>query len=348
MSQQYTAEQQKGRIRRAVVSMAIIIIVLIFICGLVVLLIRNSLSGRNEPRAVLDGATVHTLVEFSDEDAHPKDITVGSDGNLYVSGFCSGKIWQITPAGERTTWYDGDEIGAASGLVFTANGDLYVTDRGDCDPRQGTASLKRISADGQTVETIAGIDRNDLPDYLTVDKTDTVYFTDNQNGAVYWLDAEDNIHLWWDMPETDDQEPLPTGIIYDPVNDALIIAETNSGTIFRVKFDNERQPLMPQEVIYQNDDRELDGLTFDGQGHVVVSLMSAHKIARIVDGQALVIAEDFRQPSGIAYLDNALYVANLDGVALAPLIGFFVSPSLPFTVDVIELPELTPESVPTE
>ena len=339
MGQQYNAEQQRTRIRRALLSMGVIIIFLVVICGLSVSAIRNVFGGRNEPRAVLDGARVTSLVEFSDEDAHPKDVTVGADGNLYVSGFCSGKIWQITPTGETIIWYDGAGIGAAAGLAFTTNGDLYVADRGDCDPRQGTASFKRILADGQTVETIAGVDKHDLPDYLAVDKMDTVYFTDNQNGAVYWIDADGIIQTWWTMPETNNQEPLPTGIAYDPLNDALLIAETHSGTIFRVKFDSDRQPLMPQEVIYQNNERELDGLTLDGEGNVVVSLVNVHKIARIVDGQALIIAENFRQPSGIVYLENTIYVANFDGVSLAPVINFFISPSLPFTLDAIELPE---------
>lgn len=340
MSQQYTAEQQQGRVRRVIIWMGIIIILLVVVCGFVVFLIRDSFDERSEPRAVLDGADVHSLVELNDEDAYPKAITVGADGNLYVSGYCSGKIWQITPEGDLTTWYDGAQIGAASGIAFTANGDLYVADRGDCDPRNGTASLKRISADGQTVETIAGVGRDDLPNFMTVDKTDTVFFTDNQNGAIYSIDAEGTMQTWWDMPETDDQEPLPTGIAYDAITDTLLIAETNSGSIFRVQFDSNRQPLMPQETIYQNDDRELDGLTLDEAGNVVVTLINVHKVARIMDGTAIIIAEDFRQPSDVVYLNNALYVTNFDGVSLAPIISFFVSPSLPFTVDVVELPEL--------
>ncbi len=347
MSQQYTAEEQRTRIRRAVVSMAVIIILLIVICGLAVMLIRDSFSGRNEPRAVLDGATITSLAEFSEEDAHPKDVTVGPDGNLYVSGFCSGKIWQITPDGDVTTWYDGAEVGAAGGLAFTSTGELYIVDRGDCDPRQGTASLKRISADGQSIETIDGIDKNDLPDFLAVDKNDILYFTDNQNGAVYTLGADGKIHTWWDMPETNDQEPLPTGIVYDPENDVLYIAETNSGTIFRIGFDPERKALLPQEVIYQNDEREIDGLTLDGDGNVVMTLINVHKVAHVVDGQSLVIGEDFRQPSGVAYLDNTIYVANFDGVSLAPLVGFFISPSLPFTVDAIHLPQTEPIATET-
>jgi sugar lactone lactonase YvrE len=343
MSEQFSAEQQRGRVRRVFFFMGIFIFALIIICGLTVLLIRNSLNRRAEPRAVLDGATVTTLVELPGDKAFPQRITIGPDRALYVSGFCTGDIWRITAGGELTIWFRGDDgIEAAMGLAFADNGDLFVADRGDCDPRNSRSSLKRISADRTTVETLVGLETDSIPNSLVVDALGHLYFTDTQNGMVGTLNADNRLVSWWKLPKVNDKDPRPTGLFYDTTTDSLLVADTQSGTIYRLNFTQDRQPALPPTILYQNDEREIDGLTVDGEGHVVMTLVDANKIAHLVDGRALIIAENFRGPSDVVYLDGALYVTNFDGVSLAPLINLLVSPSLPFTVDVITLP--TPEA----
>lgn len=344
---QLTPAQQQSRLRRIIFFMGLFTVGIVVVCGFTVFLIRESLSSRREPEIVLDGATVETFVELPGDDAHPLRIIVGPDDDLYVGSFCTGVIWQITPEGERSTWYDGDDIKAAGGMAFDDDGNLYVADRGDCDPRQGTSRLKRISADGSTVDTIEGIGDDDIPNDIVVDPTtNTVYFTDTQNSSVRYIDADGGISAWWELPEVDDLTPRPTGLEYDPINDALIIADTASGTIYRVSFDQDRQPLNPPQVIYQNNDRDLDGLTITDDGEVIFTMFNVNKVARLVDQSGFVIAEEFREPSDVAFLNDRIFVTNFDGVGLAPIIGFFVSPSLPFTVDVITLPEETP--IPAE
>ncbi|MCI0708570.1 MAG: SMP-30/gluconolactonase/LRE family protein [Chloroflexi bacterium] len=340
---QLTSEQQQSRVRRIIFFMGLFTVGIVVVCGFTVFLIRESLGDRREPETVLDGATVHTLVELPGDDAHPLRIVVGPDDNLYVSSFCTGTIWQITPEGERSTWYDGDDVGAAGGLAFDNDGNLYVVDRGDCDPREGTSRLKRISADGAAVDTISGIGEDDIPNDIVVDPTTNIlYFTDTQHSNVRYIDEEGSIQEWWELPEVDNKTPRPTGLEYDPINDALIIADTASGTIYRVPFAAEREPLEPHQVIYQDSERELDGLTITEDGEIIFTMFNVNKVARLMDQSGFVIAEEFREPSDVAYLNDHIYVTNFDGVGLAPIIGFFVSPSLPFTVDVITMPEETP------
>ena len=310
------------------------------------MLIRDSLNNRREPRAVLAGAEVQSLVELPSDNAHPKAVEVGIDGNLYVTSFCRGDIWRITPDGNLTTWVDGgDDLRAASGLAFTSTGELYVIDAGDCDPREGTASIKRITADGQTISRVEGIDRDDVPTALAVDQNDVVYFTDTQHHSIRYIDTDGTIRTWWRLPEVDGDEASPTGLAYDALNDALVVADTASGTIYRVRFTSDRAALQPEQVLYQDTTRELDGLAVDDSGRVFATLFNVNKVVEIIDGKSYIIAEEFREPSDLAYLNNALYVVNFDGVSLAPVISFFVSPSLPFTVDVITLPTLTPPAL---
>lgn len=86
-------------------------------------------------------------------------IAITSDGTLYVSERAGGRIRRITAAGAVSTFAGGtvgfaDGVGSAAqfdspeGLVFGADGQLYVADRRN-------HRIRRISANG-TVSTVAG------------------------------------------------------------------------------------------------------------------------------------------------------------------------------------------------
>ncbi len=329
---------QPIRRRRTVFFVVIIFAVLVLICGLTLVLARSAIMGdRREPQPERDGVRVHTLAALPGDRAYPEAISVGPDGNLYVSSFCTGDIWQITPGGELNTWYRGQGIEAASGLAFGPDGALYVADRGSCNPRKGTASVKRIAPDGQTVERVGNVDRNDIPNALAFDSAGTLFLTDTQQGAVRWLTEAERFETWWTLPEVEGEKARPTGLAYDSVNDAMIVADTASGSIYRVGFDDSRNP-GPPEVLYRQDSHELDGLTVDDQGRVLVTLFNANRVARLeADGRLVVLASDFREPSDVACVAGVVYVTNFDSLALAPVVGLLIDPSLPFTVDAIDL-----------
>lgn len=325
--------------RRLVYLVTFLTASFVLICLVTLLLARNAIMGdRREPKSVLVGVTVDTLVELPGDRAYPEAITVGPDGNIYVSSFCTGVIWRVTPAGDYMTWYEGDDVSAASGLAFGADGSLYVADIGDCNPRSGAASLKRVLPDQMTVETVGDINETDIPNGLAFDRDGVLYLTDTQHGNVRRLNDENRFETWWELPDVNDNDARPTGLAYDPLTDTLLVTDTESGSVYRIGFDAERNPL-EEQILFRNNDRELDGLTLDDQGRVFLTLFDVNKIAILEpDGNLNILAEDFREPSDIAYLDGVLYVTNFDSLSLTPLIGWLIDPSLPFTVSVVTLP----------
>ncbi len=327
--------------RRVIQLYGCLTIAIVLICGVTLFAVRSVIMGeRRDPQAVLSGATVHSLSELPGDRAYPEALTIGPDGNIYVASFCTGDIWQITPAGEHQTWLRGGEgnIQAASGLAFAPNGALYVIDRGDCSPREGESSIKRISPDRQTIETVGDINENDIPNALAFDSAGTLYLTDTQHGTVRRLNTEDRFETWWVLPNIGDDTARPTGLAYDSVNDALLVADTESGSIYRVGFNVDRGAAQA-ETLYRQDTRELDGLTVDEQGRIYVTLFNLNTVAMLHPEVGLtILAEDFREPSDVAYLDGVIYVTNFDSLSLAPLVGWLIDPSLPFTVDAITLP----------
>jgi sugar lactone lactonase YvrE len=332
---------QRGRRRRLFFLISFFVVTFSAICVVTVLLVRDAILGdRREPVAVLTGARVFTLAELPGERAYPEALTVGPDNAIYVGSFCTGDIWRVTPTGERTLYFDGDDgIGAASGLAFAPDGSLYVADRGDCDPRSGTASIKRILPDASAAERVGDIDSEDIPNALAFDAEGILYLTDTQHGNVRYLTEAGQFDTWWALPDVDGEDARPTGLAYDPATDSLLVADTQSGTIYRVGFDVNRQATQ-EEVLYRQGTRDLDGLTVDPAGRIYVTLFNLHKVALFQEGFGLtILAEDFREPSDVAYLDGVIYVTNFDSVSLAPIISWIIDPSLPFTVDAIELPE---------
>jgi DNA-binding beta-propeller fold protein YncE len=343
-------ESRSVRYRRTLVLMLASLGLVVLICGGLIFVVRLILQGeRNEPTAVLEGASVSTVMELDDEDAHPHAVAVRylSNGGyeIFAGSFCTGEIWRITSDGESELWLEGGEdIGAVSGMAFGPDGDLFVADRGDCDASEGSASLKRISPDGSTVERIGDIGREDVPNAVAFDREGVLYLTDTRHRNVRRMNLRNELETWWELPEVDGNEAQPTGLAYDPLTDTMIVADTETGSIYRVGFQGSDRSAVQQDLLYREDQRELDGLTVDDEGRVIFTLFDVNKVARLeTDGQVNILAEGFREPSDVVYVDNRVYVSNFDGLSLAPLIGWLIEPSLPFTVDVIQLPETDEE-----
>ncbi|PJF39389.1 MAG: hypothetical protein CUN55_14480, partial [Phototrophicales bacterium] len=290
-----------SRRRNASFVIAFLVVVLLLICGLTLVLIRGTISGtRREPKPVLAGVIVETFVELPGKRAYPDSITIGPDGNLYVSSYCEGDIWRITPDGQLDVYFDGDDgIGAASGLAFAPDGMLYVIDGGDCSPRKWSATLKRIAPETKTVERVTNIGTEDLPNALAFDADGNLYVSDSRTGAIRRLEGE-NFITWWDAPSRD---ASLTGLAYDFVNNGLVTADTENGILYRV-------PIMPDgtagnpQVLVDNTDIELDGLTVDDRGRVFFTQYNLNQVAMYQpESGVTILAKDFRQPSDIAYLN---------------------------------------------
>lgn len=88
------------------------------------------------------------------------DMIVGPDGNIYMLGYFTGKVFQITPAGASTTIASG--LVHPSSLAFGPDGSLYVADIGNNAIWKITFSncptaLGLVSGNSSAFDLIAGI-----------------------------------------------------------------------------------------------------------------------------------------------------------------------------------------------
>jgi sugar lactone lactonase YvrE len=307
------------------------------ICALSAVLIVRSFQGeRKEPFPAQEGIIVETLVKLPGDRAYPEAVTLGTDGYLYSGSFCTGELWRISPQGKLETWLKaGSGIAAVSGMAFDSDGILYVVDHGNCDPRHSVSSIKRVLPD-KTVESWGEVNEDVILNGLTFDANGVLYATDTQRGEVLTFDEQGSAAVWWELP-SEPNDALPTGITYDPNNNALVIADSGNGIIYRVAIGEDGQAGVVQ-TLFERSQRALDGLTLDDQGRVIFTSFDDDRILRLEPtGETTILARDFRDPSDVVYQAGRIYVTNFDGVSLAPFISLILDPSLPFTIDVIDL-----------
>ncbi|HLA45008.1 MAG TPA: SMP-30/gluconolactonase/LRE family protein, partial [Aggregatilineales bacterium] len=305
------------------------ILAVIFICGATIWLVLGSFATeRRDPFTDIPGVTVETLVELEGDRAYPEAITVGLDAYLYSGSFCTGELWRISPGGELEIWLpSGSGINAASGMAFAPDGTLYIVDRDDCDPRRSISKLKRVLSD-KTVEDWGETGSEEILNGLAFDMNGVLYATETHHGQVRTYDENGASVIWWELPV---EESLPTGITYDAENNAILVADSRHGTIYRILIDSDGSA-GAVSVLFEDQDHALDGLTLDNEGNIIFTSFDNHEVVRLeTNGKMTVLARDFREPSDVAYLDGRIYVTNFDGVSLAPVISLIIDPALPFS-----------------
>jgi len=218
-----------------------------------VVTIAGGLSGRHSCGS-LDATG--TSARFN----YPSGIAYdGANGDLYVTDWNNCEIRQVTTAGVVTTIAGSTSCGSAHGTgtsasfyspvgiaYDSANGDLYVTDYGNCEIRQVTAagvvttvagSTSCGSADGTGAS--ASFNR---PSGIVYDgATGDLYVTDTANntirrvttaGAVTTIAGEANSTLGFaDGIGANARFSNPAGIEYDPANGLLYITDSNNNAI---------------------------------------------------------------------------------------------------------------------
>jgi len=329
---------QKQMAARNYMVIAFFMLAVILICVFsAALIVRSFQPARRVPLSDIPSVTVETLVTLEGERAYPEAMTLGKDGYLYSGSFCTGELWRINPDdGALETWLPaGAGIGAASGMAFSEDGTLYIVDRGDCDPRRSTVSLKRILPD-KTVEEWGSVTNDEILNSLAFDAAGLLYATDTQLQQVRVFDAAGQPSVWWEVPFVRD-DPLPTGLTYDAQRHALLVADSGNGIIYRVPIGEDGAAGLP-ETLYDRRERSLDGLTMDERGNIYFTSYDNNEVVLLQpDGSTTILARDFREPSDVAYLDGRVYVVNFDSLALVPIVTILIDPSLPFTIDMIDI-----------
>lgn len=258
------------------------------VMALALITIGARVSADADRAIKLTAGEVHVVLRQS-EGQSPEGIAVAKDGTIYVSnrrftedGIASeifrigsdGKCSLVRPLGVT------DNPGAQGvlGLAVDSGGDVWA-----CvvsfDP--DTHGVWRIATGGKKAPVqVAGLWDTVFPNAITFDTAGNAYFTDSVLGAIFRVDTEDNLDLWY--LDVDDELLTPSGenplvpdlgangVAFYPPNH-LVVANTERGLLvhFPITADGPGEP----ELI--SDHPALltaDGIAVDADGNVYVAI----------------------------------------------------------------------------
>ncbi|MCL4246746.1 MAG: hypothetical protein KJ065_01200 [Anaerolineae bacterium] len=314
-------------------------VILLLILLTLVLIALTIRVDRSMAVALLPDAQVAEYVALPDDDAYLPTVAAMADDTLFTGSYATGVVWQITPDLTVTEIPNTrEQIGGVSGIAVLMDGTLVVVDNGDTDPRTAGGAVWSVTLDGQ-VTTFAALDDERgwvAPDDAAVDAQGYVYISDRGRNEIWRFDADGaNGAVWWVPPmDAAIAQRAITGLAYDSARDAIIVTDPEANDIFRVLIAEGET-----EVLYRHGERPnppgFDGVTVTPDGMIYVAALGQNGIARVEDGDLDYIAGLFRGSSDVAYANDRLFVANFDQTSLVvPL----YRPSLPFALDVIQLP----------
>ena len=299
-------------------------------------------APRSQAVALAADVAVSEFASLPDEDAYPAALAIDADGWLYTGSYKTGALWSISPEGiVREIEGARENIGSVSGLDLAPDGALYILDR--IAPLDATGALVWRYAGGDLARLFE-IKAEDfrgglLPDDIAVDSAGRIYVSDRLGRALrYGRDGEslgaDGEALWWRSPCSDNCEI--TGIAYDAVHDALMIADPAAEAVYRVAV-GDASPGAESITLRgarQKYDYGFEGLAVTADGDIYLALLNWNRVARLHDGALVMLAKDFRGVSDIAFdaARKRLYATNWNQFGLA----FGTRPQLPFAIDVIE------------
>jgi gluconolactonase len=254
---------------------------------------------------------LEAFTPFADGLDHPEGVVWGPDSHVYAGGE-AGQIYRVhTETGAYTEFANTD--GFILGLAFDGNGNLYACDNGkDC--------VQKITPDGiVSVYSAGNADRPmRVPNYPTFDAAGNLYVTDSGDHRAY------NGCLWRIAPGGEATvvsttlNAFPNGLALHPDGQWLYVVLSNMPGVVRV-------PLTADGVGEAKTIVELprtvpDGLAFDVEGNLYISLYTPDRIYRLTPaGELAVVVDDWEStriatPTNIAFGGadlQTLFIASL-------------------------------------
>jgi sugar lactone lactonase YvrE len=286
---------------------------------------------RHESKPVTSGARVLPFVSIPDKDVFPMGLAAAPDGTFYLGLYGSGAIKKVSPDGALRSW---GQLTAVGALALGPDGALYVIDY-TAPTALALGHLKRIAPDGAVAFFGEALNRSGLPllAQLAFDAAGNLYVSRPDTGEIWRVTPDGAAAPWWNIPPVGEVEAKPVGLAYDQGRNALVVADTGTGTIYRVDLGADVPAGSP---LYRQAQLSVNTVAVDDQGRVLVAIWKNDNglVSRLEnDGTLVTLAEKFREPMALLYRDHKVYVVNSDALGLFGKI----QANPPFTVDTIDL-----------
>jgi Cu-Zn family superoxide dismutase len=283
--------------------------------------------------------TALETVELPGESVFPESVGVdGSTGNAYVGSLADGTLYRIAPDGDVKVWSAAGADGRQSvaGVKVDGRGRLWAAGGYD-----GTVHVYDVATRSRLTRLDVGARPTCVND-IAFDSDGTAYVTDSLISVVFRVDGETlALEAWVDLAE----QGVPwsaglnlNGIVLTPDGGHLVACQTNLGRFWRVSLSSARVA----EVDFDGGPLEhSDGLALSGS--TLYAAINARDEIAVIDlapdgssGRVRTIlkSEAFAFPTAIAVRSDGLLVVN------GQLDRMGGTPQLPFTVVLIEAPEI--------
>jgi gluconolactonase len=209
---------------------------------------------------------LHTGFKFTEGPA------ADAQGNVYFSDIPNNRIHKVDTDGKLSTFLENSE--RCNGLMFDAKGRLIAC--------QGGAG-KLLAIDVSTKQITVLADKADdkrlkAPNDVVIDRQGNSYFTDPDEGEVYFLTADGKCSILLKGL------PRPNGVILSPDEKTLIVLPSGSADVLAYPLEAAGKPGKPRVLcqLEQNPNmpgrRGGDGLTVDTKGNLYLTKPSLKAI----------------------------------------------------------------------
>ncbi len=282
-------------------------------------------------------AKVSILVDLdpnsADQTVIVETVTADASGLLYVCDRVTGNVIRVDPKAPKPVVVgriearemDGKKVRAdSSGLVFSREGDLYLTSgafreivrirKADLNPaKPGEAETFATGTEGANG--------------IAFDKNGILYVSGGRNGKIYRIGknggaAEDwaQIELFTrTLPDGKTQQAIPAnGMVFDKKGETLYVADTARGAIWKVSVEADGKAGRPALVAQSPLLEGADGPDFDPQGRLWVAANERNAVVMVtLDGKVEQIAKNDSKgplefPTSVVFVGNTAYVNNFD------------------------------------
>lgn len=269
----------------------------------------------------------------ADQTVIVESVAADRQGLLYVCDRVTGNVLRIDPKNPKSIVVgriESRQIGGktvradSSGLIFSEQGDLYLTAGGFREIVRIRKAELNPEMPGVAVTYATGTEG---ANGIAFDKKGNLYVSGGRNGKIYRIGlaggaAEDwaQIELYTrTLPDGKTQQALPAnGMVFDPQGTVLYVADTARGAIWKIAIGLDgkagKPTLMAQSPLLEG----ADGPAFDPKGNLWAAANERNAVVEVTpDGKVRdIIKNDSKGPlefpTSVIFVGNTAYVSNFD------------------------------------